>query len=312
MTAQPIKSISLKVSALHTLDVNIYGNPEGKPVVFLHGGPGGGCSPSNTDFFDLNKWQVILFDQRGCGKSQPFAELRENTTWDLVDDIEKLRQELNIEKWTVFGGSWGSTLSLTYAESHPERCLGLVLRGIFLCTDEEIQWLYEADGAAKIFPDAYEKFIAPIKGVVGKDVVDKYYQLLTSNNKNLRQQAAACWSRYETQLAYLEASEQELQSSMNPDFALPISRIECHYFQNKAFYNADTSILSRIDRIKHLPTHIVHGRYDALCLPKYAWKLHHLIPQSVLHFIPRAGHSSQEPGVKVKLRESMNLIWEQV
>ena len=298
----PYKEGDLKVSDLHTVHFECCGNPEGLPVVFLHGGPGGGISEDYRQYFDPKKWNVILFDQRGCGKSKPFAELKENTTWDLVSDIEKIREELGIEKWVVFGGSWGSTLSLAYGTSHPERCLGFILRGIFLLRDKEIQWFYQ-EGCSKIYPDAWEKYIAPIPEEERHDYVTSFYKRLTNEDPKVRLEAARAWSVWEASTSKLTPSEEQILSFGEDKFAEAFARIECHYFINKGFLKTPNYLIDNVEKIRHLPCHIVQGRYDVVCPAESAWELHRAWPESNLHIIQDAGHSLSESGIRSKIIE---------
>lgn len=293
---EPYRTGALAVSELHTLYYEEVGNPEGKPVVFLHGGPGGGLDPDYRRYFDPAKWRVVLFDQRGCGKSTPHAELRENTTWDLVSDIEKLRRLLSIEKWVVFGGSWGSTLSLAYAETHPERCLGLILRGIFLLRRKELLWFYQ-EGASWLFPEAWEQYLEPIPEVERGDLMSAYYRRLTSPDPAVRLAAAVAWSVWEGSTSKLFTDPKVVEKFGGDAFAEAFARIECHYFVNGAFLRSDAQLLEDAARIAHLPGVIVQGRYDVVCPAASAWALHRRWPGSKLHVIPDAGHSISEPGI---------------
>ncbi len=293
----------LKVSELHSIYYEQAGNPEGKPVVFVHGGPGGGVDPSMRRFFDPKVWRVILFDQRGCGKSIPFSELKDNTTWDLVEDMEKLRKELKIEKWAVFGGSWGSTLALSYAISHPDKVNALILRGIFLLRKKEIDWFYQ-DGASYIFPDAWDKYLAPIPENERHDLVGAFYKRLTSPDKNVRAEASKAWSVWEGSTSKLFLDPTFVERFGGDEFADAFARIECHYFVNKGFFKEDGWLLKNVDKIRHIPAWIVQGRYDVVCPATSAWDLHKAWPESKLHIIPDAGHSASEPGIKSKLIEA--------
>lgn len=293
----------LKVSDLHSIYYEQAGNPEGKPVVFVHGGPGGGVDPSMRRFFDPKKWRVILFDQRGCGKSLPFSELKDNTTWDLVDDMEKLRKELKIDQWTVFGGSWGSTLALSYAISHPEKVKALILRGIFLLRKKEIDWFYQ-EGASYLFPDAWDKYLAPIPENERHDLVSAFYKRLTSPDKNVRSEASKAWSIWEGSTSKLFFDPTFVERFAGDEFADAFARIECHYFVNKGFFKEDGWILKNIEKIRHIPSWIVQGRYDVVCPAISAWELHKAWPESKLHIIADAGHSASEPGIKSKLIEA--------
>lgn len=293
---EPYATGQLDVSDLHTLYFEQVGNPEGKPAVFLHGGPGGGIDPVYRQYFDPQKWRVILFDQRGCGKSKPHAELRENTTWDLVADIEKLRSHLGIETWTVFGGSWGSTLALAYAQTHPEACAGLILRGIFMLRPQELRWFYQ-EGASNIFPDAWESYLAPIPESERDDLMQAYYRRLTHEDVSVQQVAAKAWSIWEGSTSKLQV-DQNLQKKFGEDqFAIAFARIECHYFVNGGFFERPDQLLANVDRIRNIPAVIVQGRYDVVCPMRSAWDLHRAWPEAQLIVIPDAGHSVTEPGI---------------
>lgn len=300
---QPYHEGKLKVSQLHTIHFEEVGNPQGKPVIFLHGGPGGGIDPVYRQYFDPQKWRIILFDQRGCGKSIPHAELQENTTWDLVSDIEKLREYLTIEKWVVFGGSWGSTLSLAYSQTHPQRCQGLILRGIFLLRKKELLWFYQ-EGTSNIFPDAWEEYLKPIPLEERDDLLSAYYKRLTSGDRNVRLQAARAWSIWEGSTSKLYPSQQLVERFGSDRFADAFARIECHYFVNGGFFESENQLLENCDRIRHIPTVIVQGRYDVVCPPVSAWELHKALPEAELIMIPDAGHSMTEPGIRSALLEA--------
>lgn len=293
----------LRVSDLHTLYYEEVGNPQGKPAVFLHGGPGGGIDPVYRQYFDPRQWRLVLFDQRGCGQSTPHAELRENTTWDLVRDIEALRQHLGIDQWIVFGGSWGSTLALAYSQTHPESCKGLILRGIFMLRRQELQWFYQ-EGTSNIFPDAWEAYLQPIPLEERHDLINAYYRRLTSNDPDLQLEAAKAWSVWEASTSKL-LPDPELQEKCGEDtFATAFARIECHYFVNKGFLETEDQLLRGCEQIQHLPIVIVQGRYDVVCPVISAWELHQRLPQSELRIIADAGHSITEPGICSALIEA--------
>lgn len=286
---------SLVVDLPHTLYVEECGNPAGIPVVFLHGGPGAGCEPYHRRFFDPEKYRIILFDQRGCGRSTPHAELRNNTTQDLIADIERIREHLGIERWVLFGGSWGSTLALVYSQAHPDRVSGMILRGIFLCSRREIEWFYQ-EGANRIFPDYWEDFLQPIPRHEHNDMLHAYYRRLTGTDEVARMSAAKAWSRWEGRTASLIPNKEVVKHFSNPFTALSLARIECHYFVNNTFLEPD-QILQNMKRISHIPAIIVHGRYDVICPIDSAWALHKVWPQSELHIIANAGHSASEKGI---------------
>jgi len=296
----PYNQFNLKVSDLHTIHIEESGNPNGKPVVFLHGGPGGGIEPIYRQYFDPEKWRIIIFDQRGCGKSTPHAELAENTTWELVDDIEKIREYLGIEKWVVFGGSWGSTLSLSYAITHPERCKALVLRGIFMIRNKEIDWFYQ-EGASNIYPDAWEQYVKPIPEDERHDMVAAYYKRLTSNDDAVRIEAAKAWSIWEASTSKLIQSDDYLHQFEDAKVAEAFARIECHYFTHGGFFKSENWLLENVDKILHIPTVIVQGRYDVVCPMVSAWELHRAFPEADFEIVQDAGHSMTEKGIAAKL-----------
>ncbi|MBX9605633.1 MAG: prolyl aminopeptidase [Gammaproteobacteria bacterium] len=297
---EPYRRGRLRVSALHTLYYEECGNPDGEPLVFLHGGPGGGCDPLQRRYFDPHKWRIVLFDQRGCGRSTPHAELRENTTWDLVADIERLRELLGIERWTVFGGSWGSTLALAYAETHPERVRALVLRGIFLLRESELRWFYQ-EGASQVFPDAWEAYLAPIPPRERGDLLRAYYKRLTSRDEATRRVAARAWSRWEGATSKLLVDAGMVRRFGASRFAEAFARIEAHYFVNGGFFRRDGELLRNVARIRHIPAVIVQGRYDMVCPMRSAWDLHRAWPEAKFIVVPDAGHSMSEQGVRAAL-----------
>lgn len=292
----PFNTFRLKVSTLHEIYVEECGNPQGIPVVFVHGGPGGGINANHRRYYNPEKYRIILFDQRGCGQSTPHAELNENTTWDLVNDMEKIRQHLSISKWAVFGGSWGSTLSLTYAITHPDKCLALFLRGIFLLRKKEIDWFYQ-EGCSKIFPDAWEKYVAPIPSDERGNFVEAYYKRLKSPDKKIRHEAAVAWSVWEGTTSKLLPDVATISHFAEDGFADAFARIECHYFINKGFFPEDNYILNNVNKIRHIPTWIIQGRYDVVCPAESAWDLHRAFPESKLELIADAGHSMTEKGI---------------
>jgi len=296
---QPYKTSRFPVSDIHTLYIEECGEPDGVPVVFLHGGPGGNCEPGHRRFFNPEEYRIILFDQRGCGKSKPHASLEENTTWELVTDLEKIRQHLGIDKWVVFGGSWGSTLALVYAETHPQRVLGLILRGIFLARDEDVRWLFQG-GASRLFPEAWQHYLDPIPENERDDMVGAYYQRLTSENEITRMGAAKAWSIWEGSTATLLPDKSVIDHFSNPHIALSIARIECHYFINQVFLTPG-QILDKIDKLKDIPGFIVHGRYDVVCPIDQAVLLNQHWPESKLVVIDNAGHAVTERGISEAL-----------
>jgi proline iminopeptidase len=284
----------LRVSELHEIYFEESGNPNGKPVVFVHGGPGGGTDPSQRGFFNPDVYRIILFDQRGCGKSLPYASLVDNTTWDLVEDMEKLRKHLKIARWQVFGGSWGSTLALAYAETHPAVVTELVLRGIFLVRKQEIDWFYQR-GASAIYPDAWEHYLKAIPEAEHADLVAAYHKRLTSDDPAVRVAAAKAWSIWEGSTSKLYTDPKFLARYAADDFAVAFARIECHYFVNKGFMR-EGQLLEDVHKIRHIPTVIVQGRYDVVCPIESAWALHRAFPEAELVVVNDAGHSAKEPG----------------
>jgi proline iminopeptidase len=284
----------LKVSDLHTIYVEEAGNPKGKPVVFLHGGPGGGIEPLYRRFFNPSEYRIILFDQRGCGKSAPHAELRENTTWNLVSDIEKIREHLGIDKWSVFGGSWGSTLSLAYGISHPEKVVNLILRGIFLIRRFEIEWFYQC-GASRIFPDAFKSYKSFIPHKEQNQLLRAYYARLTSNDEAVKLEAAKQWSKWEAATSKLIPSQEFVDEFDDDALALAFARIESHYFVNDGFFPSDHWLLNQIkDKLQDTPVYIVHGRYDVVCPIQNAFDLKEVLPNAEFVVSGTSGHSAQE------------------
>lgn len=300
---EPYNKGMLKVSEIHTLYWEECGNPNGRPVVFLHGGPGGGVTPDHRRFFDPQAYRIILFDQRGSGQSTPCAELRENSTWDLVKDIETIREMLKIDTWVVFGGSWGSTLALTYAITYPARVKALVLRGIFLCRPSEIQWFYQ-EGASHIFPDVWDEYLKPIPDNERHNLVAAYYKRLTHENADIRLEAAKAWSKWEAATSRLIVDPKAVDEFDDPEHALSFARIECHYFTNNAFFATNNWILENIQKIRHIPGVIVQGRYDVVCPTQSAWELHKAWPEAKFTIIPDSGHAAAEPGTRSALIEA--------
>ena len=293
---EPFDAGRLQVSPIHEIYYEQCGNPQGKPAVFLHGGPGGGISADYRRYFDPNVYRVVLFDQRGSGKSTPHASIEANTTWDLVEDIERLREHLNIKHWQVFGGSWGSTLALAYAETHPDRVRELVLRGIFLCRPKEIRWFYQ-EGASEIFPDVWEEYLKVIPQNERADMVSAYHRRLTSDDEAVRLEAARAWSIWEGSTSKLFFDPAMIEKFADPEFALAFARIECHYFMNNAFFSSDNYLIENVGRIRPIPAVIVQGLYDVVCPLTSAWDLHRAWPEAHLNIIPDAGHSISEPGI---------------
>ncbi len=292
---EPFDSGMLPVSALHALYYEQCGNPHGKPAVFLHSGPGAGCNAKCRRFFDPKVYRIVLFDQRGCGRSTPHAELRENTTWDLVTDIERLREHLRIDRWQVFGGSWGSTLALAYAETHPERVTELVLRGIFMLRRTELEWFYQK-GCDMLYPDAWERYLAAIPEAEHGDLIMAYHRRLTADDPAVRLAAARAWSVWEASTSFLLQDEAYVRASAGDAFALAFAGIENHYFVNRGFFDRDDQLLRDASRLRGIPAVIVQGRYDVVCPLRSAWDLHCAWPGADLRIVPDAGHSAFEPG----------------
>lgn len=295
---EPYSTGMLRLDALHQMYWEQSGNPAGVPVVFLHGGPGAGSSPEHRRFFDPAFYRIVILDQRGSGRSLPHGEVRDNTTGHLVDDLERLREHLGIDRWLVFGGSWGSTLALAYAEAHPQRCLGLVLRGIFLCRAPEIEWfLY---GLRTLFPEAWRAFVAPLDPAERDDILAAYHRRLTDPSPAVHLPAARAWSVYEGSCSTLLPSPETVSYFAGDTVALGLARIEAHYFVNHIFL-PENALLDRIERIRHLPAVIVQGRYDAVCPIMSADDLHRAWPEARYVVVPDAGHSAWEPGIRAEL-----------
>jgi proline iminopeptidase len=292
---KPYNSGYLRVSNIHEIFFEECGNPEGKPAVFLHGGPGAGCDDRARSFFDPDSYRIVLFDQRGCGRSRPHASLVDNTTWDLVADIEALRMHLRIDRWLVFGGSWGSTLALAYAQTHAARVTELVLRGIFMLSSFELRWFYQ-EGASALFPDRWEDYVAPIPAAERSDMIAAFYKQLTSEDRATRVTAARAWSTWEAATSYLQVNTDNLHKWGEEDFAIAVARIECHYFVNRGFLEREDQLLRNVDRIRHIPTVIVQGRYDVVCPMQTAWALHKAWPEADFRLVADAGHSAFELG----------------
>lgn len=285
----------LAVDDCHQLYVEESGSATGIPVLFIHGGPGAGCSKEDRRFFDPEKYRIILFDQRGSGRSRPHAELQNNTTQDLIADIEKIREHLGIEQWVLFGGSWGSTLALLYAQAYPQSVLGMILRGIFLCREKDLYWFYQK-GASHVFPDYWEKYIEPIPKDKRDDFIGAYYELLTSNNELAKMNAAKHWSLWEGRCATLRPNNDVLEAFSDPHLALSLARIEAHYFVNDAFIE-ENQILDNMHVLQEIPATIIHGRYDMVCPLDNAWSLQERWPSAQLQIIRDAGHASREPSI---------------
>lgn len=292
---EPYASGYLRVTSGHEIYYEECGNPQGKPAVFVHGGPGAGCDVRARRFFDPDTYRIVLFDQRGCGRSRPHASLVDNTTWHLVADMEQLRTRLGIEQWLVFGGSWGSTLALAYAQTHPERVSELVLRGIFMLTQFELRWFYQ-EGASALFPDRWKDYVAAIPPPERDDMIQAFYKRLTSKDRATQVKAARAWSIWEAATSYLHVNEENVHKWGEEDFAIAVASIECHYFVNRGFLEREDQLLKNVARIRSIPGVIVQGRYDVVCPMQTAWALHEAWPEADFRIVPDAGHSAFEPG----------------
>ncbi len=301
----PFDQCMLDVGQGHRVYVEQSGNPDGIPVVVCHGGPGGGCSPAMRRFFDPDVYHIILFDQRGCGRSRPFAEVSDNTTWHLIKDMEQIRQHLNIDRWIVFGGSWGATLSLIYAQTHPDRVMALVLRGVFLMTTSELQWFYGGD-AGRFWPEAWARFVAPVPDNERADLIGAYHKRLFSGDLAEEKRFGQAWSAWENALASISSNGVSVEPP--GDYARAFARLECHYFSNGGFLDYDGQILANMGRISHIPGIIVQGRYDMICPPASAWRLNELWPNGELAMVRDAGHALSEPGITLELVRAMKRI----
>ncbi|HEY0411943.1 MAG TPA: prolyl aminopeptidase [Allosphingosinicella sp.] len=293
---EPYRSGMLEVGDGHSLYWEQCGNPRGKPVIFLHGGPGAGCSPDHRRLFDPERYDLLLFDQRGCGRSTPHASLEANTTWHLVADIERLRETAGIESWLVFGGSWGSTLALAYAQAYPRRATGLILRGVFLFGQSEVDWLYRPGGASLVYPDKWEDFAGPIPAGEGEDLVEAYRRRLHDPDPAVQLEAAKAWSKWEAETVTLLPNPALVAASVGDLYAVAIARIENHYMAHLGWLE-EGQLLRDIPRIRHLPCIIVQGRHDCCTPPKAAWDLHKAWPEADLRIVPDGGHAFSEPGI---------------
>ncbi|MFA5949887.1 MAG: prolyl aminopeptidase [Hyphomicrobium sp.] len=293
---EPYRDGRLDVGGGHELYYAECGNPRGLPVLVVHGGPGGGCNPTMRRFHDPKKYRIILLDQRGCGRSLPNASIEDNTTWHLVGDMERLRERLGIARWQLFGGSWGSTLSLAYAEKHPERVTAMVLRGIFLLRRSELDWFYQ-DGCSALFPEAWEAFEGLIPPAERGDMIGAYYRRLTDPSPDVHLPAAEAWSVWEGTTLSLVEDPARIRMFANRAYALAFARIECHFFINKGFFACDGEILAKACALADMPGIIIHGRYDVVTPVKSAWDLHKVWPKADLRIVPDAGHAMTEPGI---------------
>ncbi|MDR4497296.1 MAG: prolyl aminopeptidase [Candidatus Scalindua sp.] len=308
----PYHSGFLKVSNLHTLYFEEVGNPEGKPVIFLHGGPGVGIHPGYRRFFDYKFYRVILFDQRGSGKSTPFAELRENTTWHLVEDLEKLREHLKIRKWIVTGGSWGSTLALAYAQSFPESVKGIIIRGVFTARASDMEWLFSEKGAGQIWPDEFEKFMSILSKREKKEIIKSYYKRLTSRKSKIAWEAARAFANWEGTIMNLIPDEKATTSFLTKDRTVAFAIIECYYTLNNFFMKTKNGLFQNIQKLRNIPVTIVQGRYDIICPMRYAYDLHKSLPGSKLIIVSTGSHSPLEPAMTkelIKAGEEFKNLW---
>ena len=290
---------------IHKIYYEQSGNPKGKPAIFLHGGPGGGAGSFSRRFFNPKKYRIVLFDQRGCGKSKPHACLEDNTTWHLVEDIESIREQLDIEKWLVFGGSWGSTLALAYAQSHPQCISELVLRGIFMLREKELQWFYQY-GASEIYPEAWQGFLKEIPKEKRTNLIESYREIFGSEDEEKKLSAAKAWSKWEASTSFINHNPEAVKESINSQFALAFALIENHYFVNKGFLENENQLLDNIEKIRHIPAVIIQGRYDVVCPPTTAYELYQEWPESELKIAPYSGHSAFEEEITDLLIETTN------
>ncbi len=302
------RHFTLQVDDIHELYIEECGNPDGVPIVFLHGGPGAGCESYHRRFFDPDQYRIVLFDQRGCGRSTPHAELENNTTSLLISDMEQIREHLSIDKWAIFGGSWGSTLALAYAETYPERVAGMIVRGIFLSTHEEIQWFYQ-QGTNKVFPDYWQDFLAPIPRSEQDNLLQAYYQRLTGNDEIARIRAAKAWSKWEGRTATLQPSKSVIEHFTDSHAALSIARIEAHYFINNGFME-DNQLLDNAGQLAAIPGYIIHGRYDMICPLENAFKLHKAWLGTELVVVEGSGHAASEEGIISELVNATDKLLE--
>ena len=306
---EPFDQRMVDVGQGHRVYMEQSGNPDGVPVVVCHGGPGGGCSPAMRRYFDPEVYRVILFDQRGCGRSVPYASCEENTTWRLIEDMEKIRQLLQIDQWMLFGGSWGATLALLYAQTHPDRSMHLILRGVFLMTKAEIDWFY-GGGAGRFWPEPWSRFVALIPENERGDLVAAYHKRLFSGDRAEEVRYGRAWSNWENALASVHSNG--VVGDTPGEYARAFARLENHYFLNDGFLDFDGQILANMGRISHIPGIIVQGRYDMICPPVSAWKLNELWPAADLRMVRNAGHAMSEPGISAELVRAMDRIAEEI
>jgi len=302
---EPFDRRMMDVGEGHQIYVEQSGNPQGRPVVVMHGGPGGGCSPAMRRYFDPAVFRIILFDQRGCGRSKPHASVEANTTWHLIADTERIRKTLGIERWIVFGGSWGATLALLYAQAHPDRPLHLVLRGVFTMTEAELEWFY-GGGAGRFWPETWEQFQSLIPEDERDDMIAAYHRRLFSGDRAEEARFGKAWAAWENALATVGSSG--VGGDSPPDYARAFARLENHYFRHHGFLERDGQIYDEMPRIAHIPGTIVQGRYDMICPPNAAWRLAGLWQRSDLRMVPLAGHALSEPGISAELVRVMDRL----
>lgn len=306
---EPFNRFRLAVPGGHELYVEECGTRGARPAIVLHGGPGGGCSPGMRRYFDPEAWHVVLFDQRGCARSRPHASVERNTTWDLIEDIEAIRRRVGVERWTVFGGSWGAALGLLYAQAHPRRVSELILRGVFLMTERELGWFY-GGGAAAFFPELWEEFVKPIPPAERDDMIAAYHRRLMSGDIARQTEFARCWARWEGATATLRSDPRGRPGFGDASYARAFARIECHYFYNRGFLRPEDQILAGMERLRGVPGVIVQGRYDMVCPPQSAFDLHRAWPGSELRMVSDAGHALSEPGITAELLEATDALRE--
>jgi len=303
---KPYNQDEIAVDGGHKIYLEECGEPNGIPVLFVHGGPGAGCSVDDRRYFDPMRYRIILFDQRGCGRSKPHGSLENNDTMSLIRDMEVIRERLNIQRWMLFGGSWGSTLSLLYAQEHSDRVMGLILRGIFLCRDQDLKWSYQ-EGASHIYPDYWSEFMFPIQETDHSNIIASYYELLKSEDELARMGAAKHWAEWEARCSTLHPSKTVFQRFTHPHTAMSVARIEVHYFVNNGFIEQN-QILDNMKKLENIPGIIVHGRYDMVCTLDNAYKLHNAWERSELHIIRDAGHAASEPSITDALVNATNIM----
>lgn len=302
---KPYAEHNLQVDDAHTLYIEECGEPDGIPVLFLHGGPGAGCEPDHRRFFNPKRYRIVLFDQRGCGKSTPHRSLVNNTTQDLIQDIEKIREYLNVKKWTLFGGSWGATLALLYAQAYPHNVSAMVLRGVFLGRKKDLDWLYKEGGVSKIFPEHWQQFLSHVPEDRKDNIIQAYCDEFNSSDEILHMTVAKAWGLWEAECSTLEINPDNEKKFTNPHLALSLAAIETHYFVNNLFIEENV-ILKNMSKIAHIPAIIIHGRYDMVCTIDNSYALSQVWPEAKLEIIRHAGHSAMEPAITCALVRATN------